>query len=798
MHILNIGILAHVDAGKTSLTERLLFETGVIARLGSVDDGSTQTDSGEIERRRGITIRSAVASFTMGDLRVNLVDTPGHADFVAEVERALGVLDGAVLVVSAVEGVQPHTRVLMKTLRRLRLPTLIFVNKIDRMGAREAGVLAEIRRWLSPRVVPLNTVSGIGGPSATTHPFTFAPPPFGTAPSPPPPHPLASTPPPPGSTPLPPGVTPREPAHSSPVTSVPSSSGAAPRDAASATGPSSTSGAASGDPAVATRSPVFAPPSSGGASRPGVAGGGSEEVVRAAGPVEAEPARTEADLAADTGPGAEGGAGGGVEGGVEAAGMVAAEVLAEGDDGLLELLVDDVVPGARRVREALAAQCAAGDAHPVLFGSAITGQGVAELLGAVRLLPAVPQPPLGADGSADRTAATATATAATATATAATATATATATAAAVAVVFAVGRGRGGEKIAYLRMWGGELRARERVTFLRREPGGGVHAYEGRPSGVAVVGSGARVAVAGDIATVRGVPEIRVGDRLGEPGPAGQAHFTPPSLETVVRPRVPGQEPRLHAALVALAEQDPLIGTRTLPGGRTSVLLYGEVQKEVIGETLARDFGVEAEFEPSRPVHFERPAGTGAASEEMRQAGDAFMATVGLRVEPAAPGSGVLYRLEVDLGSLPLAFHRAIEESVRHGLGTGPRGWPVTDVLVTLTATGYASPVTTAGDFRGQARVVLAEALRRAGTRVYEPCHRFEAEVPADAFAAVSSRLAGLGAILDGTSRRDGTWVLEGEIPAAAVHEAERRLPGLSRGEGVWWSRPSGDRPIRT
>ncbi|MFI7422329.1 GTP-binding protein [Nonomuraea sp. NPDC049684] len=795
MHILNIGILAHVDAGKTSLTERLLFETGVIARLGSVDDGSTQTDSGEIERRRGITIRSAVASFTMGDLRVNLVDTPGHADFVAEVERALGVLDGAVLVLSAVEGVQPHTRVLMKTLRRLRLPTLICVNKIDRMGAREAGVLAEIRRWLSPRVVPLNTVSGIGGPSATTHPFTFAPPPFHTTPSPPPSRPLPST-----------------------------SPASGPR-----TFTRSTSGAAADDPAVATRSPVLAPPASGGASPAGVAGDGPEEVVRAAGPVGVKRARREADTRPDAAPQVEDGAGpnaGGdaradltadagagtglnlgvdaeadVEGGLEAAGMVAAEVLAEGDDGLLELLVDDVVPGAGRVREALAAQCAAGDAHPVVFGSAITGQGVAELLGAVRLLPAVPQPPVGADASADRTTATAEggpiepATTTPGRATPATATAT---RAGAVGVVFGVERGRGGEKVAYLRMYGGELRGRERVTFLRREAGGGVHAYEGRPSGVAVVGSGARVAVAGDIATVRGVPEIRVGDRLGEPGPAEQAHFTPPSLETVVRPRVPGQESRLHAALVALAEQDPLIGTRTLPGGRTSVLLYGEVQKEVIGETLARDFGVEAEFEPSRPVHFERPAGTGAARREMRHAGDAFMATVGLRVEPAAPGSGVLYRLEVDLGSLPLAFHRAIEESVRQSLGAGPHGWPVTDVLVTLTATGYASPVTTAGDFRGQARVVLAEALRRAGTRVYEPCHRFEAEVPADAFAAVSSRLAGLGAVLDGTSRRAETWVLEGEIPAAAVHEAERRLPGLSRGEGVWWSRPSGDRPIRT
>src|ERR1700754_1184771 len=117
MHILNIGILAHVDAGKTSLTERLLYETGVIDRLGSVDEGSTQTDTGEIERRRGITIRSAVTAFRAGDRQVNLIDTPGHRDFMAEVERALGVLDGAVLVLSAVEGVQPHTRLLMSTCR---------------------------------------------------------------------------------------------------------------------------------------------------------------------------------------------------------------------------------------------------------------------------------------------------------------------------------------------------------------------------------------------------------------------------------------------------------------------------------------------------------------------------------------------------------------------------------------------------------------------------------------------------------------------------------------------------------
>ena len=138
MASLNLGILAHIDAGKTSLTERLLYSAGVIGEIGSVDRGSTLTDSLALERARGITIKSAVVSFTLGGTTVNLIDTPGHPDFIAEVERVLGVLDGAVLVVSAVEGVQPQTGVLMRTLRRLRIPTLVFVNKLDRRGAGSA------------------------------------------------------------------------------------------------------------------------------------------------------------------------------------------------------------------------------------------------------------------------------------------------------------------------------------------------------------------------------------------------------------------------------------------------------------------------------------------------------------------------------------------------------------------------------------------------------------------------------------------------------------------------------------
>ncbi len=163
---LNLGILAHVDAGKTSLTERLLFAAGVIGKIGSVDDGSTQTDTLALERQRGITIKSAVVSFVIGDVAVNLIDTPGHPDFIAEVERVLSVLDGAVLVISAVEGVQAQTRLLMRALQRLGIPTLMFVNKIDCGGAQYERVLEGISGRLTPAAVAMGSVRGPGARGA--------------------------------------------------------------------------------------------------------------------------------------------------------------------------------------------------------------------------------------------------------------------------------------------------------------------------------------------------------------------------------------------------------------------------------------------------------------------------------------------------------------------------------------------------------------------------------------------------------------------------------------------------------
>ncbi len=159
--IRNVGLLAHVDAGKTTTTEQMLYLTGRTRTPGSVDEGTAQTDWLEVERERGISVRMATTVLPWKGCTINLVDTPGHIDFAGEVERACQVLDGAVLIISAAEGVQSHTETLFAALTAMRIPTVIFINKMDRTGADPERVLAEVRSALTDRTVVLQDVSGV-------------------------------------------------------------------------------------------------------------------------------------------------------------------------------------------------------------------------------------------------------------------------------------------------------------------------------------------------------------------------------------------------------------------------------------------------------------------------------------------------------------------------------------------------------------------------------------------------------------------------------------------------------------
>ena len=166
----NIGIVAHVDAGKTTLAEQMLYLSGNIRSLGRVDDGTTQLDWLSVERRRGITVLAATTLLSWRDCHINLIDTPGHVDFSSETSRALRILDAVIVVVSGTEGVQAHTKTLWRAIQSLGIPTLFFVNKMDRDGADETRVLKEIRDDLTPNAVLLQRACRDGHRFVNTRP----------------------------------------------------------------------------------------------------------------------------------------------------------------------------------------------------------------------------------------------------------------------------------------------------------------------------------------------------------------------------------------------------------------------------------------------------------------------------------------------------------------------------------------------------------------------------------------------------------------------------------------------------
>jgi len=626
MPILNLGIVAHVDAGKTTLTERLLFETGVSTHIGRVDHGDTVTDADALERQRGITIRSAVVTFTIGDIKVNLIDTPGHSDFVAEVERALAVLDGAVLVVSAVEGVQAQSRVLIRILERLRIPFLIFANKIDRVGATYDETMAAIREALAGNAVALNQPIDLGSRSSLVRPR---------------------------------------------------------------------------------------------------GGAGFEDLV---------------------------------------------ERLADYDDQVLRQYVDGTQPFTEpQALATLARLTADGNVHPVYFGSALTGIGVADLIdGLSCYLPATTASTASADEPLH-------------------------------ASVFKIERDPAGHKVAFARLFAGTLTARDHVVYRHRSPAGNLVGGEDRATSVRRFTHGtatsAEPARAGEIAKIVGLSDIEIGDQLGEWDPAkGGRHFPPPGREAVVLARDPADRRALFDALRQLSEQDPLIDAR-LDGidHELTVSLYGEIQREVLAARLATEFGVDADFLPTRTVYVERVSGVGEAFEQVPTQN----ATLGLRVEPGPVGSGLDYRLAVERGWLLPSFHTAVEETLPTALRQGLFGWQVTDCVVTLTQSRYCAPTPPAGYFRWLTSVVLRQALQLAGTTVCAPANEFEVEIPAGSISQVMHELQAAGATLQPPVMGQTRCRVTGIIATEQVQGFEQRLPGLTQGEGSFFSRPVGYEPVQ-
>jgi ribosomal protection tetracycline resistance protein len=376
--------------------------------------------------------------------------------------------------------------------------------------------------------------------------------------------------------------------------------------------------------------------------------------------------------------------------------------------------------------------------------------------------------------------------------------------------VFKIERGPAGEKVAYLRMTSGTLRTRDRMHYGRDS--------DAKVTAIAVFERGPAVqrpsVSAGGIAKVWGLHGVRIGDRVGEPGTDTAAqHFPPPALEAVIDPVDSDERARLRVALEQLAEQDPLIAVRQDDARRElSVSLYGDVQKEVIQATLASDYGIDVVFREVTPIYVERPVGTGEAVEVLHAESNPYLATIGLRVEPAPDDSGVEFAADVDPRAAPLYLYKTFEsfvermaEYVCETLRRGPLGWRVTDCLVTMTSCAYSipdgppsrrGPPSTAADFRKLTPLVLMQSLAEAGTVLCEPVVRVTLEIPTDAIGAVTAALVRAGAPPATPDPRGKLTIVETVVSAVRAQELQRQLPALTRGEGVLDSTFAGHRPV--
>jgi ribosomal protection tetracycline resistance protein len=415
----------------------------------------------------------------------------------------------------------------------------------------------------------------------------------------------------------------------------------------------------------------------------------------------------------------------------------------------------------------LRAQIGHGDIVPVFFGSARTGVGIAELLAGIETWLAPPDR-CDAVPSTGR--------------------------------IFKIVRTDRGEKIVYARIETGTLAPRQRV-ILRRAVGLGqpeeseerIIAIERFSGGLAHPTEQGR---AGEIVRLHGLRSARTGDWIGETAVGaldGQRAFPAPPFESLVRPIDPAQANALPAALDRLAEQDPLISLQ-VTGEGLAVSLFGDVQKEVLAEMLAQDYGLAASFGSSRIICIERVVGMGEAVEIIGAPENPYAAGVGFRVEAGPQNSGIRY--ECEFGSLPPAWYRVIEETVFDWLAQGLQGWRVTDCVITLHSLHYWSPVTVAGDFRRLLPLPLFAALQQAETIVCEPIETLTIELPVDDVGAVVGVLTTARATIGDITGEAEQRQIVCTIPTAELRDVERQLPRLTHGEGSWSTAPAGYQPI--
>ena len=611
MKKINIGIVAHVDAGKTTVTENLLYLAGVIKEIGRVDSGNTQTDSMELERKRGISIKSSPTSFNWNDVKINIIDTPGHVDFISEVQRSLSVLDGAVLVVSAKEGVQSQTRVLFDTLKSLNIPTLIFINKIDRIGVNLKKLIRELKTSLSNKIVRLQNVYDEGNKEVSL-------------------------------------------------------------------------------------SKLY------------------------------EHSIIDEDIM---------------------------NVLSELDDDILESYLNDINLCEKTIENKVSFYSKKGSLYPVLFGSALLGIGIKELLDAVpKYLPF-------SNSNKNNTVS---------------------------GVVFKIQREGMNEKKIYIRLYEGEICLRDTIKIANKDTLEKIHRINIIENGKLIEASNVS---AGDIAVLYNIKSLEINDVLGSECEKFKAvNISKPTLTTRVLPVNKEDKNRLFTTLTLLTEEDPLLEINT-DGmeNEIHINLFGEIQMEILKSLLLDKYNIEVNFLDTTTIYKETPRDMGSAVFYINK--NPFSAGVGIKVEPIGRGKGLEYVTEVSFGSLEKPFQNAVKEAVLQTCKQGLLGWEVTDIKVTFNFSQYDSVCSTPSGFRNLTPMVLMEALDNAKTELLEPYYKFELKVPKSMSGKAISDLEKMRAAFDETNIKGNEFVVKGLIPVDTCKTYSLRLASYTEGKGLFYTK---------
>jgi elongation factor G len=657
----NIGIIAHIDAGKTTTTERVLFYTGKTHRIGSVDDGTTVTDWMEQERERGITIVSAAVTAEWNDHLINLIDTPGHIDFTAEVQRSLRVLDGGVVVFDAVQGVEPQSETVWRQADRYAVPRICFINKMDRTGADFERSVESIRERLGAKPIlmqmPIGREADFRGivDLLTQEVITWTDD-MGT---------------------------------------------------------------------TMVRNPI---------------------------PAELKQAAAEAR-----------------------AKMV--ESIAETDDALTLKYLEGEEITVDELRLALRQAVLANKCTPVFCGSALRNKGIQLVLDAVvDYLPSPKDiPPVkGTDPKTDEEVYRS-----------------ADPNEPLAALVFKIVSDPYVGRLAYFRVYSGKISTGTTVlnsTKNKRERIGRlIRMYADRRQDIETV-------EAGDIAAVLALKDTTTGETLtdqDDPVVLESISFPAPVISVAVEPKTSADQEKMGEALRKLSEEDPTFLVHSDEStGQTIIEGMGELHLEVLVDRMLREFRVQANV--GRPRVAYRESITRAVPKvdlkfAKQTGGHGQYAHVVIAMEPATPGSGIVFENNVVGGRIPKEFINPTEKGIREAAESGiVGGYPVTDVKVSLYDGSSHDVDSNEMAFKTAGSMAFKEGMSRGGAVLQEPVMKVEVIVPEEYMGDVLGDLASRRAAIEGMEPRHNVQVIRASVPLAEMFGYATDLRSATQGRGIY------------